>query len=199
MGRFSLEDATATFGFNRGDNPNRDIIIRKNATAEYVTTLDSIVPSSIITVISIPSFDESTIDTPMSTPIPAGSLITGVSLVWTEVTQINFPVPPNRFDITSNINFSIGTTTGGAEICAPAKSNVAGRDIVAGAVQSLDSIAVTPFPFEGSLYPAESFTFVNGAVRYFETDQLLFARTVFDNQTLKDPVNVTFIVDYITI
>jgi len=79
MGKtFNVSSPTAEFGFNSGDNRDRYIIARANATAAYLATTAR--ASKIAFV--IPS-GTATVDTQILNVIPAESVITDVAAVYT--------------------------------------------------------------------------------------------------------------------
>jgi|TARA_R110000765_G_scaffold4214_6_gene13410 hypothetical protein len=177
MGKtFNVSSPTAEFGFNSGDNRDRYIIARANATAAYLATTAR--ASKIAFV--IPS-GTATVDTQILNVIPAESVITDVAAVYTSAVDLG---------ANGTLSLAIGSTSGGAEICSAATVATAGSLVVAGAVQSINSI-----PAAGG----SSFVFVTGAVKYFAATQSLFVRSVVATNAMSVDANITLVVNYVTL
>lgn len=128
---FNLTDATAKFGFNNGDNTNRDITTRSNATSNYLTTLTS-------EFNSVTTTSPFTIPTPtgryeleLPRAIPANSLIQELYIVFKE--EVDMGVGGRMSIGIKNENFR-------SYICNPRSVADDGGTVLAGAVQGFYSI-----------------------------------------------------------
>ena len=173
---YELSNPLADFGFNSGDNPNRDIITRADATATF---LGSAARASKIPFVVAAGI--ATVDTQILNVVPAGSVITNVAAVFTSAVDLG---------AAGTLSLAIGSTSGGAEICAAATVATAGSSVAVGAVQGIGSI-----PAAGG----SAFVFVTGAVKYFAANQSLFVRSVVGVNVLVADVNVTLVVNYATL
>ena len=173
---FNLSSATSAFGFNSGDNPNRDIITRQDATAAFLG--ESAQASKV--AFTVPA-TVATVNTQFLNIVPAGSVITNVALVFKSAVDLG---------AAGTLSFAVGSTSGGAEICAAATVASAGGAVTLGSVQGIDSI-----PAAGG----SALTFVTGAVKYFAADQSLFISSVVCVNVLAAPASMTIVVNYVTL
>ena len=100
---FNLTNATASFGFNSGDNPNRDIITRQDATATF---LGQTAKASKI-AFTIPA-GVATVDTQFLNIVPANSVVTDLKVIFRSAVD---------FGAGGTLNLAVGTASGGAELC----------------------------------------------------------------------------------
>ena len=165
-----------TFNYTSGGNPDRDLVNRIDATSTFLNTVARASKIGFTVPLGI-----ATADTQLINIVPAGSVITSISLVFTSAADLGGA---------GTLSFAVGSTTGGAEICTAATVASAGGAVTLGSVQGIDSI-----PAAGGA----ALTFVTGAVKYFAADQSLFIRSVVGTNAMAADVTVTAVVDYVTL
>jgi|TARA_R110000824_G_scaffold114900_7_gene265753 hypothetical protein len=169
-------DPLKDFEYESGSNPERDLVTRLDATATYLATTAR---SSRI-AFTVP-LGTATVDTGFLSMVPAGSVITDVSAVFTSAVDLG---------AAGTLSLAVGSTSGGAEICAAATVATAGGAVAAGAVQGIGSIPATG---------GAAFAFVDGAVKYFAADQSLFVRSVVAVNAMAADAKITLVVNYVTL
>jgi len=177
---FNLTNATASFGFNSGDNPNRDIITRADATAAYLATLNSAASKVTSTAFTIP-VGVATTNFTFPAASPANGVITNISVLFKEDIDLGAG---------GTLSLTVGSTSGGAEICPLALVDNAGGGVDEGSVQGIN---------QAPSQNGAAFTFTPGGVRYFTADQTLFIQTIVGVNALAASVDAIFVVNYSTI
>tara|TARA_R100000541_G_scaffold59245_1_gene72476 strand:- start:1292 stop:1825 length:534 start_codon:yes stop_codon:yes gene_type:complete len=169
-------DPLKIFNYTSGGNPEAEIGVRLDATSTYLNTTSR--ASKI--AFAVPA-GTATVDTQLLNIVPAGSVITDVALVFTSAIDLG---------AAGTLSLAVGSTSGGAEICAAKTVATAGGAVTAGSVQGIGQIPATG---------GAAFTFVNGAVRYFTANQSLFIRSVVGTNVMAAEAKITAVVNYVTL